>query len=326
MIYDPAGHRMILFGGAGASYYDDTWALSLGSSPSWTLLSPGGTTPSERLMPSFVFDSQRGRGVMQDGYGYSTNEFGASSYGPLDDHNALDLGGSLSWSPVVPLGGSPGWRWGHTTVYDAGLDRIVLHGGGEAGDTWLLSFLDALAPTPASLVEASSTPSGIQLEWQGREPSAPSATLYRKPTGGGWQSLGTVVPDAQNRLIHEDATAQAGTGYDYLLGFKAAVGDVYSEPAHVDPQTVGVPAGDARFAIHSAEFRSDALVVSFSLPGAEPARLALFDVAGRRVASQVLAGVSSVARVDCRHMASGIYWVRLDQAGASRVARAARIR
>ena len=45
--YDSANDRMIIFGGrrAGEAFLDDTWSISLGSSPAWTRLDPDVQVP-----------------------------------------------------------------------------------------------------------------------------------------------------------------------------------------------------------------------------------------------------------------------------------------
>ena len=58
------------------------------------------------------------------------------------------------------------------------------------------------------------------------------------------------------------------------------------------------------------------LLVSFSLPGSEPALLDLFDVGGRRLETWDFqtrgAGTSEVA---ARAPRAGVYWLRLGQGG-----------
>jgi len=73
--------------------------------------------------------------------------------------------------------------------------------------------------------------------------------------------------------------------------------------------------------------RGDRLVAAFSLVGREPARLELFDLAGRRlVAREVGAFGAGAHRVDLaagRRFAPGVYLLRLTQSGVTRTARVA---
>src|SRR5262245_29589831 len=41
-VHDPVGHRMLLFGGEAGDSFEDTWSLTLGAIPAWTLLHPSG--------------------------------------------------------------------------------------------------------------------------------------------------------------------------------------------------------------------------------------------------------------------------------------------
>jgi len=72
--YDPAGQRMIIFGGLDQptvnfvrngpfippfTTFNDLWALNLSGSPSWAQLSPAGTPPPPTTDPIAVFDPDR---------------------------------------------------------------------------------------------------------------------------------------------------------------------------------------------------------------------------------------------------------------------------
>jgi hypothetical protein len=68
------------------------------------------------------------------------------------------------------------------------------------------------------------------------------------------------------------------------------------------------------------------MLVEFSLPSAEPARLELIDIGGRRIADQAVGALGPGRhRVDLsggRRLAPGLYLVRLEQSGQVRVTRA----
>ena len=68
---------MIVFGGVvGGTRLGDVWALTLGDAPSWTQLTPSGTSPSARYGHSAIYDPVRDRMVVFSGYG---------SYGYADE-------------------------------------------------------------------------------------------------------------------------------------------------------------------------------------------------------------------------------------------------
>src|SRR5258708_4233562 len=58
-IYDPVRDRMLMFGGSTSDDYygvhNDTWALTLGDSPAWTKLAPGGTLPTARRTLTSIY-------------------------------------------------------------------------------------------------------------------------------------------------------------------------------------------------------------------------------------------------------------------------------
>jgi hypothetical protein len=84
--------------------------------------------------------------------------------------------------------------------------------------------------------------------------------------------------------------------------------------------TAAVPIGDRPgLSIEGAPnpTRGSKLAVAFTLPGSEPARIALFDVAGRRVWSREVgalgAGRHQVDLADSRSLPSGTYLIQLTQ-------------
>jgi hypothetical protein len=96
-------------------------------------------------------------------------------------------------------------------------------------------------------------------------------------------------------------------------------------------QTTDVPAsGPGIFALEGARpnpARSDRLRVGFSLPGAAPATLELFDAAGRRIARRAVgalgAGRHVVELAEGRRLPPGVFVVRLAQGGSVSAARVA---
>ena len=92
----------------------------------------------------------------------------------------------------------------------------------------------------------------------------------------------------------------------------------------VCPTATGVPDGsDAGFGLALAAanpLRGDRLRVTFSLPDARPARLALIDAAGRVRREMGVgggAGRALVADLSAgRRLAPGVYWIRLTQGDA----------
>ena len=148
-IYDPGTDRILVFGGTdGVTFQNDVWALSLAGPVAWTHLSPGGTPPSARAGQTAIYDGTRNRMLVFGGYNAGGTRF--------NDVKALSLGASPTWSTLT-LANPPAARSGHTAIYDAAGDRMVVFGGysgaSRYNDVWALS----LAGTPAW---AQLTPSG----------------------------------------------------------------------------------------------------------------------------------------------------------------------
>jgi hypothetical protein len=152
-IYDPVRDRMVLFAGWYAdTNFDDVWALSLAGTPTWTDLTPGGTSPVPRLSHSAIYDPVRDRMVV----------FGGVEFGYLNDVWALSLANAPAWTELTPSGTPPTGRWDHSAIYDPLQDRMVVFGGydgfGYQDDTWALSLADA--PAWTKLTPAGTPPSG----------------------------------------------------------------------------------------------------------------------------------------------------------------------
>ncbi len=120
-IHDPVRERMIIFGGwdelPGSNFKDDTWALSLFGTPTWTPIDPPGQRPATRMEHAAIYDSRRDRMIVIGGY--------------LDRHDvwALPLSGTPvwtpPWTPLNPTGAFP-YERGIAAVYDPVGDRAIV--------------------------------------------------------------------------------------------------------------------------------------------------------------------------------------------------------
>jgi hypothetical protein len=139
-IYDPAGQRMIVFGGrsgcnSGAPL-NDVWALSLSGTPAWSEIVPTGTPPAERFGHTAVYDAVGHRMLVFGGV--------LASSALTSETWALSLTGAPSWEFLTPDPG-PAPRWMHAAIYDPLRNRMLIHGGWTGsdpvlGDIWELSL------------------------------------------------------------------------------------------------------------------------------------------------------------------------------------------
>jgi hypothetical protein len=156
--YDPAGDRMMVFGGqSDASVLNDTWVLSKAvgfNYPAWTQLATAGATPSQRRDASAVYAPASNRLIVFGG----ADGAGTSTFGDVRVlTNANGVGGTPTWSALSPTGTPPSARSGHAAAYDATNDRMIVMGGdttpnacgGELADVWVLSNASGASGTPA---------------------------------------------------------------------------------------------------------------------------------------------------------------------------------
>jgi hypothetical protein len=133
-IYDSLGRRMILFGGEDdfLTLYNDLWSLdllpttaTLTTPPSdhWTSLGVLPGAPTERMGHSAIYDTANNRMIVfggQVGSGYDQEVY------------VLTLGVTPAWSAPAIAGTKPSERAGHTAVYDAANQRMVIFGGNDS--------------------------------------------------------------------------------------------------------------------------------------------------------------------------------------------------
>jgi hypothetical protein len=149
-VYDSQGKRMIVFGGQdGVNFLNELWILDLSSgvvnSGSWSSLPLAGA-PSPRIGHTAVYDSTYNRMIV---------------FGGMDDTAALQndvhvltLGPSPAWTTPSISGTPPSVRLGHTAIYEATHQQMVIFGGN-----------DLTATSELADVRILSLPSGSNFTW-----------------------------------------------------------------------------------------------------------------------------------------------------------------
>jgi FG-GAP-like repeat len=196
--------------------------------------------------------------------------------------------------------------------FDGDGDLDVAVAGARSDGVVVLENLTPTAPTAvrASLVSATADHDGVHIEWLVQQ--APRDLLVeRSEATAAWQPAGGVMFDVTGRVRFVDELVEPGRRYGYRLvidGVQSA-GEVWLD----------VPAAQ-KFALHGASPNpARARVrVSFSLPNDDPARLELWDVAGRRVRSEAVGALGAGPHLKTLAgppLAPGAYVIRLVRGG-----------
>lgn len=348
-VYDPVRDRMLVIGAS----MTEIPTLSLAGTPAWSTLAASGGPPQSLANASVIYDPVRDRLLM---YGGSFSNFleGVFTTGGLWQ---LSLGGPAAWSQVSTLGPPPPTRAAHTAVYDAAHDRMLVFGGftnptgsccGGQGlkDLWQLSLAGTpswtqLAPTgpapgPRSTHTAVVDPLRSRMLIYGSAPTLPDTTwaLSLEP-GANWTPLlpAQTAPALRFRHVavfdpHGDRLVVYG-GQEYFNSSNY-LGDLWQ--LRFDG-VVSVPGGRPSALAVLGTRPSPAvgtLHVAFRLADATPARLEVFDLAGRRMWSRALgrlgAGLHEVTLLDAAQVHAGVYLLRIEQDGHAASARAVVLR
>jgi len=192
IVYDATNERVILFGGhvdSGGPFSHDVWVLKHAidsGTASWTELNPTGTPPGDREWHSAIYDSVSNRMVVFGGQTLVAE----NTIWVLEHANGL--GGPSSWLKIDPVGPAPGPRVGHTAVYDAANNRMIVFGGhlrsgAYTADVWVLRYANGLGGTPEW---TELNPSGAAPALRMDHTAVYDATQNRMVVFGGWISSG----------------------------------------------------------------------------------------------------------------------------------------
>ncbi len=187
--------------------------------------------------------------------------------------------------------------------------------------------VDNLPPAQPTGLVARFAGDGVSLKWlANREADLDLYHVYRGPSAdfqpGPWSLVG----------------AEAQTAYTDDQGMQSSYYKVAAVDRHGNegPATLAAPVSTTGATIEAAASfalrgvtpnptHDGAFTISFTLPTSEPARLAVFDLAGRRIWDQAIgqqtAGPHTFAIDRSEALATGVYLVQLTQAGRSATAR-----
>ena len=365
LVYDPPRDRLVLFGGYSFgdppedhdyAPTSDVWALPLGTSSSWEALVPPGESNLQEPSGG-LYDPVHDRMLAVGGYGQgadgSIRGLWALTPGsdrpwtplagtsPLPGQDALldplrnriltfdtyhqawacPLVDSSSWIPLATTGTPPDARLGSFAAYDRARDRVLIYGGMRwsnmefSNEVWSLAFGDGTQPLIV-LAGARALSDRVELSW--RVAAGSAATVLRRMAGEDWRALGVRGADVSGLIAWTDHEVAPGAHYDYQLALGLGV----------TGGEVGIDVPRAAFALEGARPNPAVgnMTVSFSLFDASPARLEVFDLAGRQVLVRDLDGLEPGPHrldVEAGTMRPGVYLLRLVQGANTRTTRVA---
>ena len=359
--YDPLRDRIVLTGGYrddprghSRQIFNDVWALTLSDPPTWQLLlADGGPIHIEADALFEDAGADRLLGVGNDGTSAGVWTFSPTTgawtllrrtpaffadllaFDPtahellgvqLDTMNAWRVpdDGSSDWIPIALDPARPPARRYARMAYDAPRRRLFVFGGqGIAGvqyvpldDFWELD-LDQLVPVALSLVSADATAGRVALRWWSGGSAGTPATLEARRATDSWSLLAELVSDGEGMFVYADDAVVPGERVGYRLV-------VHGAPAPASEVWVTVPLRPV-LAMAGAQPNpaGESPLLAFSLASAAPARLEVFDLAGRRAESREVGSLGAGAhQLRCaEHLAPGVYVARLTQQGATATAR-----
>ena len=328
-VYDGARSRLLIFGGSTSVPDDAVWSLAFSPSPQWSVLPATGTPPSPRSGHTMVYDGRRDR-VLLFGGGNHNDVWSLS----LADDPAV-------WQLLAPAGTPPPPASSHTAHYDVDRDRmLVFRRAGSAIDAWELS----LAPLQwRHLVPTGTAPPGrdkfstafdsnrdhILLCAGVTSTDPPNPTLVPmndvwafdlSGADGAWSRLvvtgNEMPPIFAHRAVYDrlhDRMIVAGGRTGSSGGLASATWELQLQGLLSAPPS----APSSLLVAAQPNPSSREFGVSFTLASREPARIDIFDAAGRRLVSRDVGSLgvgTHVLRLGVgRPISPGVYLLRLTQ-------------
>lgn len=177
---------------------------------------------------------------------------------------------------------------------------------------WARGGIGYTTPVLVSLVSTELSPDAVKVTWHSVG-LAGRVTVQRRTADDPWSAIGEAEPDGTGQIFYEDRTVSPGVRYAYRLGVGGGTQEFFSPEVWVDvPRSLAL----ALRPVRPNPVRGD-FVVPFTLPGRDPASVAVVDVTGRRVASEDVGDLGAGDHeLAVRGLRPGVYMVRLTQ-GAS---------
>lgn len=310
--YDPVRDRLVLLGGyevydrasSRRSFGATVWSTPVDSALRWTLhLSADGVTPPAPPDAYSAFDSRLGRlFIARDSTVWTR---GVNDTGPWTQ---------LEVSTARPTVTS-------AVAYDPIRDQLLALFASTPGSDHVQAWAVAVGPLSVSLLEANRSADGVELKWWSITAYGRAATVERREEPYDWTELGPITfgPDGLATFTDHDIHP----GHDDMYRVSVADG---TSIWHSDSVLVADPAS-LRLALLGARPNPAVgrILLTFSLPGAGPARLEIFDICGRHCLSRDVGsfgpGKHSIPLEGAAAWRPGVYYAQLKRGGEMRTTR-----
>lgn len=270
-----------------------------------------------QLSPKFAWDGVRGAYVVwmnleSSGYrSYVRHLTSVGSSAPGWPGNGLPVISLATdqHAPVIIADGSAGAIVAWTDIRNA--ER----------DIYAQRFVtDGVVAAQVSVVTAEARADEVRLRWH--VSGETRASIERSELGAAeWRTLAQGDVDGAGYLDYVDREVRAGASYEYRLGFAGG--------ARGGETSVTVPVLELTLEGARPNPAVGSVVLAFTLPDASPARLELYDLSGRRLASRDVGTRGAgrhVERLEGGVIPPGLYWASLSQGGRTLRTRIAVVR
>jgi hypothetical protein len=230
-------------------------------------------------------------------------------------------GRMLMYSPNPFQGGSSVSHWDVSATPNLLMEPAINNNLSSSVDLTLnqmadIGWLDPATPIYVAPGHVQAGNDGVRIEFYSGKATDGTWTSYRM-NDGVWDAIGSPELLGKGLLILKDSNVRPGQTYSYRLG---AVDNTTGESTYSEVVTVTVPTSSLTFALEAARNPAGReLTMAYTLPGVSPARISLYNVAGRALRSVDLTGMG-VGRhtIDLGSgisLSPGTYFVRLAQNG-----------
>ena len=333
----------------------DVWAFGLEDHSGWYPISPSEAGPSPRAAPVTIYDRERDRMLVVGG-------LSMYDHARVDSLWMLSLSGTPRWTGLPIRGQGPRYAYSPMAALDSRRKRMLIESGWPEPELWSLDLRD---PPRWEDLGPTTLPPQVFLYDPGRDrlldivqgalaPSVGGMDVWVRDLASGTEGRASTAvspdgdwPPARFRFtaafdpVNQRVVMYGGyTGVAH--GTSVSVTDFLtdtwfldlerSEHRHPEERAAGCDGllrGEAprALAIQRAQFDAAVAVlrVTLSLPDEALARIALYDLAGRRVAAEDVRLSSNASHevglpLDAASR-TGVYFIRVSQGGRVTTAR-----